>query len=411
MKTFLKQHALLVIYFFMLALVCVGLIYGFGAKHLPKVLVYAVSFFAAYFLFHYLFRNKRFFSRSVMPRFLPSKKTADLTLFFGVIGFIIFHLGFLGHVPFITAVKTLDYYRIAFIRQEIIMHDSTIIKYMSAFMIKGIIPFALLYFYIGNKRLFWFFIPFAIFYAISLMQKSLIVCVVIPICVYAFINRRYLIGLVFGFISIVGVFVLVYATNPSLRATQGEIAKAMRETGRDYEISSGENGSASEHFLLATDAIYTRVFVTTGLVAGHWFDHIPSKYPFAKGCGYRFLAPLLGCNFDDYDYSRIIYDYVYEKEAKIGLKGTVTVASFVYDYANFGYIGLIYSGIILAFFFLVLNKLFEDNVKWNISLNTLFIFWLTSGALSTLMLSGGWLVTLLLFFVYRPYVKMPGQQA
>ena len=45
----------------------------------------------------------------------------------------------------------------------------------------------------------------------------------------------------------------------------------------------------------------------------------------------------MGCNFNDYDYSKIIYNAVYIKEKKIGLKGTVTVASFVYDYANFGY--------------------------------------------------------------------------
>lgn len=387
----------------MLILVATGLVYGFGLKHLDKILFYSVSFFLFYFLFSYFFRNRKLKEINLSNKLHISRRTAELSLFGGIVIFIFFHLIFLGHIPFISAVNTLDYYKIAFIRQDINAHNSTLIKYISAFMIKGIIPFALLYFSVANKKLFWIIVPFAIFYAISLMQKSLIVSIMIPTGIYAFINRQYLKSVFTAIIAIAGVFVLVYATNPSLRASKAEIEAAMKKSGKVY-VDSSEELSTGASLLSASDAIYTRVFLTTGLVMGHWFENIPSVYPYAHGCGYHFLAPALGCNYDDYDYSRIIYDATYVKEAKLGLKGTVTVASFVYDYANFGYFGLIYSGLILALYFILLNKLFSNNSKWNLSLNLLFVFWLTSGALSTLLFSGGWVITLILYYVYKPFI-------
>ncbi len=333
-----------------------------------------------------------------------SKFTAELLLLGSIIVFTIIHLVFLGNVPFISAVNTLDYYKIAAIRQEIGEHDNMLIKYISAFIIRGVIPFALLYFSIMNRKLFWLVLPFGIFYALSLMQKGLVVAIILPTGIYAFLNRQYLKSFFTAVIAIGGVFVLVYTTNPSLRATEAEIEQAMKESGKEYKKADKEL-SAGESLYSASDAIYTRVFLTTGLVIGHWFENIPSVYPYAYGCGYHFLAPALGCDYEDYNYARIIYDATYIKEAKMGFKGTVTCASFVYDYANFGYIGLFYSGFILALYFILLNKLFSNNAKWNLSLNLLFIFWLTSGALSTLLLSGGWVITLLLYYIYRPFIE------
>jgi len=394
-----RKHALFVLYTLVLILVGIGLCYGFGYKHLPKIGMYFIFFSLSYMGFAYLIKNKTISSVKLPFSFSVNYKILDWILFSSIVFFTAYHLWFLGHVPFISAVKILDYYKIAFIRQSIIEHDRSIIKYISAFMIKGIIPFALLYFSVTNKRLFYLIIPVSIFYAISLMQKGLVVSIMIPLVVLTIINREYLKSLLYTLMAIAGVFVLVYATNPNLRATQEEIRAEMEKNGhlylQDQEISVGAS------FLSASQSIYTRVFVTTGLVSGYWFERIPSVYPYAKGCGYHFLAPALGCNFNDYDYSRIIYDATYVKESKIGLKGTVTVANFVYDYANFGYYGLFYSAILLSLFFILLNILFNYEFKWLVSLNALFIFWLSSSSFFTLLLSGGWIITLLLFLLFK----------
>lgn len=404
MRAFLKKNSLLALYFLMLVLVSVGLVYGYGFKHLPKVLFYFFWLLVFYFLF------QKYFKREIKPfnvqKWFPflTRIRAELFLLLSIIVFVFVHLIFLGYVPFLSAWNSLDYYKIAYFRQHIKEHDSILIHYISAFMIKGIIPFAVLYFSIANKKFFYLLIPFAIFYSIALMQKSLIVSIMIPTIVYAAINRKYIAAVFNSFIAILGVYVLVYATNPNMRASQAEIDLVMASSPYK-EFYTSSFGSSEQGFLEASDAIYSRVFLTTGLVAGHWLDRIPNEFPYAKGCGYHFLAPVLGCNFDDYDYSRIIYKAVYIKETKMGFTGTVTVANFVYDYANFGYYGLVLSGFLLALILNVINRFFGANHTWNLSLNALYIFWLSSGALSTLLFSGGWVITLVLYAIFTPYLK------
>jgi hypothetical protein len=390
----------------MLVLVSIGLVYGYGLKHIPKVAFYFFWLLVFYFLF------QKYFKRKIKPlsiqKWFPflTRIRAELFLFFSIIIFVFIHLIFLGYVPFISAWNSLDYYKIAYFRQHIKEHDNILIHYISAFMIKGIIPFAVLYFSFANKKFFYFLIPFAIFYSIALMQKSLIVSMIIPTIVYALINKKYTAAVFYMFIAVFGVYVLVYATNPRMRASQAEIDIVMASS--PYKEFYAHNFQSSEQgFLEASDAIYSRVFLTTGLVAGHWFNKIPNEFPYAKGCGYHFLAPLLGCNFDEYDYSRIIYKAVYVKETKMGFTGTVTVANFVYDFANFGYYGLVLSAFLLASLLNVINRFFGANHTWNISVNALYIFWLSSGALSTLLFSGGWLITLFLYSVFAPYLKAP----
>jgi len=394
-----KRHPLYLLYLLVIGLVSVGLLYGFGLNHLGKIGFYVLTLTFFYSLFYRVLRNKQWNFIAFDPTRNIKKNHLDFFLLGSIGIFILYHLCFLGQVPFISAVKILDYYQIAFIRQNIIEHDHSFVKYVSAFMIRGIIPFALLYFSITNKKLFFILIPIALFYALSLMQKSLIVSVMIPLIIYSVIDRKYLNSVLYSAIAISGIFILVYTTNPNLRATQEEIRSEMEKNGHLY--LPGENMSAAASFLSASIAIYTRVFIATGLAAGYWLDNIPSVYPYTKGCGYRFLAPAIGCDFNDFDYSHIIYNATYKKEAKIGLKGTITVANFVYDYANFGYIGLFYSACITALFFNFLGKIFDNNFKWIISINALFIFWLSSGALHTLLLSGGWIITIILFIIFK----------
>ena len=401
LKLLYHKYALLIIYLGVLFLVCIGLTYGYGFKHINKVLFYALFFLIFYFLIKGYLKNKNI--TAFKYKIICNKLILDYSLLLFIILFVIIHLIFLNNIPCITAWKTLDYYKIAFIRQSINEHNNVLIKYISSFMIKGIIPFAVLYFYTQNKKSFYIILPVAIFYSLALMQKSLIITILIPLIVWLILNKQFVKSLILLGVSIVGMFFLVYTTNPNLRATSIEINEAIRTSPykRFYNNENFKNGG----FIEAGDAVYTRFFLTTGLVAGHWFEKIPSQFPYAKGCGYHFLAPLMGCNFNDYDYSKIIYNAVYLKEKKIGLKGTVTVASFVYDYANFGYYGLIVSAFLLAMLINLLNIIFLNNYKWNVSLNFLFIFWLSSGALSTLLFSGGWLITILLFVIYVPAVK------
>ena len=394
-----KKHPLFILYLFIVGLVLVGLCYSSGLKHIFKIVVYLFVFIGVYFFLNTKIGLPK---KERMPDWLTVKqnhqKAACYTLLVFIIGFIVLHLSFLGHVPFITAWKSLDYYHIASVRQSINELNNPVINYLSAFVIRGFIPFLLLCFFIIDKRCFYILLPVALFYALSLMQKGLVACALIPLIIYTLINKSFLKAALFSFISFAGVYLLVYIANPKMKATQDDINAEMKKNGSLYKEDDKKfDGSSTS----AVSKIFERVFVTTGKVAGYWFDKIPLEYPYAKGCGYRFLSPLLGCDFNNFDYSHIIYNATYTKESKMGFKGTVTAANFVYDYANFGYIGLAYSAFILALFFFFLQHLFSHSFKWIISINGLFVIWLSSVAFHTLLFSGGWLISIFLFLIFK----------
>ena len=70
---------------------------------------------------------------------------------------------------------------------------------------------------------------------------------------------------------------------------------------------------------------------------------------------------------------------------KKGLKGNVNVASFMYEYANFGIYGLILSGAFLGLLFLSIEKIFVNNLTLKLyKPNTCFNFKFSSNYYSSI---------------------------
>jgi hypothetical protein len=418
LRSLFCKNPLYYIYIAVLALICNGVFVATGTKYLPLIGLFFGVFTLTYFGFK-RFDNIFFIQdiKKIIAKLLNVNTRVSnyliWTLFSFTIFFIIFHLYFLGHVPALKAYLTLDYYGIAFIRQAINEHDNGLIKYLSAFVFKGLLPFLLLFFYIKKRKWFYVLLAFGVFYAIALMQKSFIVTILFPLIIYMALTKKYLQTVSFFLLFVGGVYCLVYITNPILRATEKEIELELSQLDKDYyekvykgsTASIGKNKNILESFTNASGGILERVFYTTGMVSTYWFENIPSKYPHSGWCGYNFLNPYTDCEYEDYDYSRIIYDEVYGTYAAKGLKGTVTVASFVYDYATFGYLGVAISGAILALFFLLIQNVFGGDYRWIICLNFLSVFWLSSAALSTLMLSGGWILIIGLYLIFENDLK------
>ena len=417
LKNIFFNSPLYYLYIAVLILISNGVFVATGTKYLPLILLFFGVFTISYFL---LIRFKNLFfiesiKNSIKKILNKHQKIGNYliwTIFIFTTLFIIFHQFYLGHIPALKAYFSLDYYGIAFIRQNINEHDSSIIKYISAFIIKGILPFLILFFYIKKRRWFYVILFIGVFYAIALMQKSMIVTILFPLIVYTALIKKYLQSALYFILFMGGVYCLVYITNPILRATEKEIEyelslldRACYEKMYGSSSSLGGNKDVIESFTNASSGIFERVFYTTGMVSTYWFENIPSKYPYAKWCGYHFLTPITNFNYEDYNYSRIIYDEIYEANAERGLKGTVTVASFVYDYASFGYTGVGISGFILALLFVLIQKIFDSNYRWIICLNFLNIFWLSSAALSTQLLSGGWFIILILYLIFEEELK------
>jgi hypothetical protein len=407
---FIKDDILVYSYFISLILVLFGLYHHSNFKYFPPIIIYILAFAGFYFLvkkiigssdrYLSMFSIKTVFTKELLTKSLP------FAVIFCIL-FMIAHLFYLGHIPLLTSYFSLDYYKIAFIRQSIVEVDLSMVKYISAFMLKAIVPFYLLLLLLRNKKLFFILLVPSVIYALALMQKSYIVGIFVPCIIYFIVNFDFKKLLFFIMLPLLGNYLLVFVTNPQLRATKSDIETYISQNKQKYTVDTNivVRESLNDKLNVAGGALVERVFLTTGYVVGYWFDAVPEKLPYAKGCGYHFLAPIIGCDFKEYDYSRLIYDKTHIKEAAKGLKGTVTVACFMYDYANFGILGLVLSAIILALLMNFINRIFNNDFAWIIALNGLFILWLTSAALSTTLLSGGWGITILLYWVYKKLLE------
>ena len=154
------------------------------------------------------------------------------------------------------------------------------------------------------------------------------------------------------------------------------------------------NRSGLEQILLN---LYQRTTVVPGEMVVRWFETVPENKPFLWGSGYRLLALLKGEEFRNYSVE--LYPLFYPEFAKKGFKGSMNTASFMYDYANFGKIGLVLSGILLALIIVFLHALFGEDFHSKISINAFSILFLSSAAITTTLFSGGWGVMILLYLV------------
>jgi hypothetical protein len=272
-------------------------------------------------------------------------------------------------------------------------------------LIKSVIPFILLITFAIKKHWLWILLPFYFIYAMAMMEKGLVVSILVPLIVYALLKRKIFSSAFFALIMIAGVYGLLLITNPMLRASREEIMLEMLQNHKIYDVPE-KTMTASESFNESTRCLTERVVYSNGADVSRWFELIPDSIPFAKGCGYRFLAPLLGCEYKDYNYDRKVHSMLYkEKIKKSGVGGTTTVACFMYDYANFGWIGLILSSFCLAIVFATIQRIFKGEPQLKISLNLLPVLWLSSAPLTSTLLSGGWMLTILLFLVFKNSLK------
>ena len=403
-RKFISRHIIITFMLLMVLEITIGLVHYTGWTYMPDLCLYVGSLLFFYFGLSWLIkRYSDRLTRLLDIKFINNIKVLNV-LSYIVLGciviFMIYHLIFLGHIPVWTAYKSLDYYGIAGIRQSITEHHNAFIHYTSSMILKAVMPFLLLFFYIRKKWLFAVMLPIGIFYDLAMMQKAFIVTLLVPLIVYLFIKRKYLLSGVFAVLALAGVMLLIINASPSLRASEEEIKEYMATHRRAY-VPQKTNVSFTETMTASSGAVFDRVMFQTGRDVGRWFTLIPDKLPYAKGCGYRLLAPILGCSASDYEYEHVIWDNLYIVEYNEGLRGTVTSAHFMYDYSNFGRPGLVLAGFVLACVFVVLNLVFGKHRKWLVSLNILYILWLTNVSLYSSLLSGGWILTILLFWLFR----------
>lgn len=407
-RVFFQKHTLISIYTLVILLLTTGILATTGFKHIPKILTFAAALYFAYVGFHYLklrVKLTRYFEK--IKNFFGAKDTGVLIyiLVGGLISYIIYHLVYLGGSPAIEAIGLSDNIEIAQLRRSITADNPKWMNYMSSFLLRAFIPFSILYFFVRDKKLwYWIILFIGCFYAFSLMQKSFIVSIMVPVLIYGIIKKKHWFTLVHISCIVVIIYSLVNISNPDIAESHTDNIVLQEEQLPTASILSDsdhvqveETNGIADKIATFSRGLFNRVFITPGKTASMWFDLVPEKAPFLNGDGYRFIAKIKGSEY--HNYFAELYPLMYPEYAKRGLKGSVNTASFVADYANFGIVGLILSGIILGLFLIFLESLFGNDFALKMGLNFYSIMIISSTLLTTTLLSGGWFLLLVMYLV------------
>ncbi|HAP00778.1 MAG TPA: hypothetical protein DCQ93_02525 [Bacteroidetes bacterium] len=388
-----NRHNLLFVYCIVLLFLLLGVMSDSGSSYVSYLLVYSGVFLLSYFLLDYLPDRAKPIPRKILTVIskleLMNTHKIFLGILLGVIGFILFHFVLLGGIPTIKALGSNDSFEIYSIRHSVTADSPSIINYLSSFILKGVIPFLLLYsFHKYGWKLFSVVFAVSLIYCISLVAKSYVVTSFIPLMIYALYMKHFFRFILFALIIFCGLNFLMFVANPSLRS--GDANKRIVTE----HVESKEQGLEN-----SVSNLMHRTYYIPGKIVSGWFKAIPSQKPFLYGCGYRFIAPIKNCNY--HEYSTELYPILYPEYSKLGYAGTVNVASFMYDYANFGWLGIIYSAIFLALIFLFVNSIFKGNNSIKLFMSIFYVLMLSSSSYLTLFFSGGWGLMIFLFLIFR----------
>lgn len=406
LKGTFRKHTLATIYTLVIILLVIGVYANSGFTHMGKIGFYLLALYGSYIFFNRSKVRAKLASlisniRGRFTSFNVERLLIGLSIY--TIATIIVHFIVLKGVPSIQAMSIDSSIDVALLRTSIKTESAGIMGYISSFNLRAFLPFLIFYFYLKNKKgWYWLLLLVGVFYAFSLMQKSYIICVLAPVLCYAFIRKDFLMGIKHIFLIGAVVFSLFKIANPDIRRETEAPPEATMIISADSTdtifIDKPEETKKVSANARLIQGLYKRLVYTPGEMISRWFDIIPNEKPFLYGDGYRIVAKLK--NSEYHNYSAELYPLIRPRYAERNLKGSVNVANFVVDYANFGIAGLILSGIILSLLFIFVESLFEGDFKSKLSLNLYSLLIISSTALTTTLFSGGWFFILVLYFVF-----------
>lgn len=423
MKSFFRSHTLIIIYSLVFFILVYGVFLATQTKFLGHLGIYYISLLIFYFGF-YLVKKRIEIPGSLLRFKLPTFKLNPVYFVIASFVFILIHFILLGGSPTIKAMSLNTWQEVSKVRESLALPIHPFISYGSSIILKAVLPFFLLYFLIKKKKLwYWIVLIVGSFYVFSMMQKSFIVGFILPSAVYAFATRKFLMGIKHVLIMVFVVVGLSKIANPNVAQNDTEIIgddnnienvhvdSNSIDTSNYFDYSDYSDSSEFNFNTLVENAdktpsrlsvlvygIQRRVFIVPGKIVSGWFEFIPKFKPFLYGDGYRLIANLKGK--EHRSYASELYPLFNPKYAKQGFTGTANTASFMYDYANFGKWGLLISSFLLAFVFVLIEGMFQQDFKIKLSLHVYPVLFLSSTALTTLMFSGGWAFFILFYFLF-----------
>ncbi len=390
MKLF-KSHSLVILYHVIFAVLIYGVIKTSGTVYIKKLSIFYICFLLTYCISYYFLIKKKLK--------IPFKfKSINLNNWISIlpitsIVFILLHLLYLGEFHAISALKLNTITEVVQLRRSITAESSLFVNYIASFNIKGMIPFTLLALLIlKKKKLYWILFALGSFYVFCLMQKSYIIVILAPVLIYSLLKLKWFSLIKYCSVITTVILSLILIQNPEISKSETENEKVSKI---NLKTKPPTSNSTIKTILIGLEK---RILIVPGKTISGWFKHIPKDLPYLNGSGYRFARFITKKEYSNY--AKELYPLMYPNYAARGIKGNVNVASFMYDYANFGWKGFIISGISIGLLFILIEWLFMDRFILKLSINTIPVFLLSSQAITTALFSGGWALMLMLYFLF-----------
>ena len=391
MKLF-KSHSLAIIYHFIFAVLIYGVIRTSGTVYLKELSIVYSCFLVTYCIgFYTLIKNK--FDITFNFKSINLNKWISILPITSIL-LILLHLLYLGDFHAISALKLKTITEVVQLRRSITAESNILVNYIASFNIKGLLPFTLLALLIlKKKKLYWILFALGSFYVFCLMQKSFIIVLLAPALIYSLLKLKWVYLIKYCTVITTVMFSLVLIQNPEISESESNSEELITTNSETKNQKS--NGKLKTIII----GLEKRILIVPGKTITGWFKHIPKDLPYQNGSGYRFAKFITQKEYSNY--AKELYPLMYPTYAARGLQGNVNVASFMYDYANFGWKGFIISGISIGLLFVFIEWLFIDRFVLKLSINTIPVLLLSSQAITTALFSGGWGLMLILYFLFR----------
>lgn len=376
---FLLNHALFFTYSVTFSFLMLGLYVHSGVS---PVWITTLFFFLPFTALYMLTARFKF----SLPRLSINMNCLTRVLLVASVFIAVVHCFALGHVPIFKALLAEKQTEVNAVRLGISQNTPSLLIYLESWNIKAIVPFLILFFLRKKHWVLFLIVCFlGLFLSVAFMQKANIIWVFSPMLLWLLFNKKWLSFVLGGFGVIMLLFVMVWTTNAALRGGINDVSSVV------FDDSVSNQSRISQ-------GLARRVFLVPGMIVGEWYRIIPDEKPFLYGRDFGLYCKISGQS--KLDYSKELYPLIYPEYAESGLEGSVNVAHFMRSYANFGKFGLILAGVLLTIVLFVLRQVGNNTpISLWFSLNAFPIVLLNSGSILTLLISGGWLILIVLLWL------------
>ena len=392
---FVRRHSLVVVLTLILVAHLVSVAYVSGTRHLSVGTTYLALVLVAYALiFLVTGRFAPLYAKlgSLTGRVAFHPVTATISI--GVIIFPVVFLVLARRVPMLEMWFSSDYYVASNIRHDFYDNLAGHQKYILDYYLRGLAPFWILYTYLNRSKYFAPVLIASTFLAFVIVTKISILILLLPLTAYlAFRGRWIKMAIaIAGILALMGANVIIQSKDTLV------IQSADTTTENPNQVEAGEVVDyAKVAAYSAAEGIMSRALYVHGLVETQWLDLYPDAKPFENGCGYRWLASFIGCDF--VNMPREVWLHYYPDLKARGLLGSVTASDYVTAYSNFGMVGVGICALLMALLLNLVGSIYQS-AALALCLNLAPLALSLESPISTLLNSGGWGLTILLSLLF-----------